>query len=149
MAPPVTREEAGMARITKAEYVALAAFRYALRRFLHYSEQAAVAAGLTPQQHQALLALKGFPGRDEITIGELAERLQVRHHSAVELVDRLCTEGLVRRESSRVDRRQVRIALTPRGLRFLERLSASHKDELRRIAPSLRRILDELSAAES
>ncbi len=138
-----------MARVTKAEYVALAAFRHALRQFLRYSEEAAAAAGLTPQQHQALLALKGFPGRDEITIGELAERLQIRHHSAVELVDRLCSEGLVRRESSLLDRRQVRIELTARGVSFLERLSAAHKDELRRIAPSLHRILDELSASES
>ncbi len=138
-----------MAHVTKAEYVALAAFRYALRQFLRYSEEAAAAAGLTPHQHQALLALKGFPGRDEITIGELAERLQIRHHSAVELVDRLCSEGLVRRESSPVDRRQVRIALTARGGVFLERLSAAHKDELRRITPSLRRILDELSTSES
>jgi len=138
-----------MARITKAEYVALAAFRYALRQFLHYSEQAAVAAGLSPQQHQALLALKGFPGRDDITIGELAERMQIRHHSAVELVDRLSAEGLVRRRSSSVDRRQVRIALTARGLGFLERLSEAHKDELRRIAPSLRKILDQLSTAET
>ncbi len=138
-----------MARITKSEYVALAAFRYALRQFLHYSEQAAVESGLTPQQHQALLALKGFPGRDEITIGELAERLQVRHHSAVELVDRLATLGLVRRRTSALDRRQVQIALTGRGLASLQRLSASHKDELRRIAPSLRQILDQLSAAES
>ena len=138
-----------MARITKAEYVALAAFRYALRQFLHYSEEAAVAAGLTPQQHQALLALKGFPGRDEITIGELAERMQIRHHSAVELVDRLAAEGLVRRESSRIDRRAVQVSLTRKGLGFLERLSTAHKDELRRIAPSLRRILDQLSQVES
>ncbi len=138
-----------MARITKAQYVALAAFRYALRQFLHYSEQAAISAGLTPQQHQALLTLKGFPERDEISIGELAERMQIRHHSAVELVDRLVAEGLVRRKTSTIDRRQVRITLTARGLSFLERLSASHKEELQRIAPSLRRILDELSAVES
>ncbi len=138
-----------MAHVTKNEYVALAAFRYALRQFTHYSEQAAIAAGLTPQQHQALLALKGFPGRDEITVGELAERMQIRHHSAVELVDRLAAEGLARRRASKVDRRQVQITLTSKGLAALERLSASHKEELRRIAPSLRRILDELSAAES
>ncbi len=138
-----------MARITKAEYVALAAFRYALRQVLHYSEQAAIASGLTAQQHHALLALRGFPGREDVTIGELAERLQIRHHSAGELVDRLAAEGLVRRHSSSGDRRQVRITLTPRGLGFLERLSASHKDELQRIAPSLRRILDQLGTAES
>lgn len=144
-----TRGEIVVAHITKAQYVALAEFRYALRQFLHYSEEAAISTGLTPQQHQALLALKGFPGRDEITIGELAERMQIRHHSAVELADRLGAQGLIRRKTSRVDRRQVRITLTTRGLSFLERLSASHKDELHRIAPSLRRILDELSASES
>ncbi len=138
-----------MARITKTEYEALAAFRYALRQFLHYSEQAAIAAGLTPHQHQALLALKGSPEHEELTVGELAERLQIRHHSAVELVDRLAAEGLVRRDASPTDRRQVRIRLTRRGLGFLERLSAAHKEELRRIAPSLRRILDQLGASES
>lgn len=138
-----------MAPITKAQYVALAAFRYALRQFTHYSEEAAISAGLTPQQHQALLALKGFPGREQITVGELAERMQIRHHSAVELADRLAAEGLVRRKTSKIDRRQVRLTLTARGLAFLERLSASHKEELKRIAPSLHRILDELSSSES
>src|SRR3979490_1435689 len=73
--------------VSKKEYEMLASFRYALRQFLHFSEQAAIAAGITPQQHQALLAIKGYPGRDCILVRELAERLQIRHHSAVELID--------------------------------------------------------------
>ena len=75
--------------ITKSQYENLAAFRFALRKFLRFSEDAAGAAGLTPQQHQALLAIKGFPGRDHVTVGELAERLQIKPHSAVGLIDRL------------------------------------------------------------
>src|SRR6202044_268812 len=80
--------------VTKADFEMLASFRYELRRFLHFSEGAAREAGLTPGQHQALLAVKGFPGKDRITIGELAERLQVAHHSAVGLVDRLAANDL-------------------------------------------------------
>ena len=82
-------------QLSKSQYEMLAAFRYALRQFLHFSEEAAHAAGITPQQHQALLAVKGFRGRDCVTVGELAERLQLRHHSAVGLVDRLVAEGLM------------------------------------------------------
>src|SRR6266566_9056175 len=88
------------ARISKAQYEMLAAFRYQLRQFLHFSEQAAQKAGLTPRQHQALLAIKGFPGRDSVTIGELAEQLQIAHHSAVGLVDRLEAQNLIVRELS-------------------------------------------------
>src|SRR5438309_2021226 len=103
------------AKLSAHQYELLAAFRYALRRFLHFSETAAHAASITPQHHQALLAIKGFPGRDGVKIGELAERLQVRHHSAVGLVDRLVADKLVRRESVLKDRRQVYIRLAPRG----------------------------------
>ena len=91
-------------RITKSHYELLSALRHALRRFLRFSEEAAHAAGLEPQQHQALLAIKGFPGRDHASIGELAERLQVRHHSAVGLIDRLARRGLVRRAPAAADR---------------------------------------------
>ena len=87
-------------QLIKSDYETLSAFRYALRRFVHFSEGAAKAAGITPQQHQALLAIKGFPARDKITVGELAERLQLRHHSAVGLVDRLMVEKLVTRVPS-------------------------------------------------
>src|SRR5215470_15590504 len=99
-------------RLTKKEYEALAAFRFALRQFLHFSEEVAHAANLTPQRHQALLAIKGFPGRDTVNVGELAGRLQLRHHSVVELIDRLESEKLVKRQPDRSDRRKVLIGLT-------------------------------------
>src|SRR5215472_2800839 len=99
-------------KLSKAQYENLAAFRYALRRFLHFSEVAARKAGLTPQQHQALLAIKGFPGSAAIQVGELAERLQLRHHSTVELLDRLMVSQLVHRSHSAADRRRVQIQLT-------------------------------------
>src|ERR1700761_1508160 len=90
-------------RLDKSQFETLAAFRYALRRFIHFSDEAASAAGVTPQQYQALLAIKGFPGRDHVTIGELAKRLQLRHHSAVGLVDRLVAEDLVSRTTAPED----------------------------------------------
>lgn len=133
-------------KITGAQYETLAAFRYALRKFLGFSESAARAAGVTPQQHQALLAIKGFPGRDQVTVGELAERLQLRHHSAVGLLDRLVQEQLVSRTPSPADRRQVLIQLTRRGEETLEKLSALHRKQLKRIGPELSRLLEELAA---
>lgn len=132
-------------RMTKAEYEMLAAFRYALRQFLHFSETAAAAVGLTPQQYQALLAIMGFPGRAHVTIGELAERLHIRHHSTVGLVDRLVTLELVAREPARTDRRQVYVTLTPRGTALLEQLAVTHQEELRRMRPQLRELLDRLT----
>jgi DNA-binding MarR family transcriptional regulator len=132
------------AKLSKHQYELLAAFRYALRRFLHFSETAAHEAGITPQHHQALLAIKGFPGQDGVRVGELAERLQVRHHSAVGLVDRLVADKLVRRESASNDRRQVYIRLTPRGERVLEKLSELHHTQLRTLGPELRRMLARL-----
>jgi DNA-binding MarR family transcriptional regulator len=134
-------------RVTKAEYELLAAFRYALRQFLHFSETAAAAVGLTPQQHQALLAIMGFPGRAHVTIGELADRLQIRHHSAVGLVDRLAGLGLVRRKPARTDRRQVYVQLTPHGTEILEQLTAAHCDELCRLRPQIHALLDRLAGA--
>ena len=124
-------------QLSKSQYEMLAAFRYALRQFLHFSEEAAHAAGITPQQHQALLAVKGFPGRDCVTVGELAERLQLRHHSAVGLVDRLVTERLVARTPSARDRRQVYVQLTSRGENVLGMLSSAHSEQLKRIGPEL------------
>jgi len=132
-------------RLSKAEYEALASIRYALRQFLRFSEDAATAAGLAPRQHQALLAIKGFPGRDRITIGELAERLQIHHHSAVGLADRLVLHRLAARERGAADRRQVYLALTPRGEAVLEKLSAAHKEQLRRIAPQMEKLLKRLA----
>lgn len=133
-------------KLQKTQYETLAAFRYALRRFLHFSEEAALAVGLTPQQHQALLAIKGFPGRDCVTVGELAERLQLRHHSAVGLIDRMAAEKLVERALSKEDRRQVFIQLTPQGEKKLEKLSALHRQQLKRIAPELGRLLEQFNA---
>jgi DNA-binding MarR family transcriptional regulator len=130
--------------LSKTEYEALAEFRYALRQFAAFSEQAAKSIGLTPRQHQALLAMRGFPGRGALTIGELAERLQIRPNSAVGLVNRLQAERLVARASHAGDRRQVYVSLTARGRALLERLSAAHQAELRRIGPRLRQLLEAL-----
>jgi len=140
---------AGKNKIAKAHYETLAEFRYALRKFLHFSEMAAQAAGVTPQQHQAMLAIKGFPGRDQVTVGELAERLQVKHHSAVGLVDRLVAENYVRRVAGQKDRRQVLVALTARGESVLEKLSATHRDQLSRIGPQINRLLEMLPGVRS
>lgn len=131
-------------KMTKAEYEALAAFRYGLRQFLHFSKAAAEAAGLTPQQHQALLAIKGFPDREKISISELAERLQLRHHSAVGLADRLVSARLAFREPDSKDRRRVYLALTSRGESLLQELSSAHKDQLRRVGPQLSTLLENL-----
>jgi DNA-binding MarR family transcriptional regulator len=139
---------AGSKPFTKSQHEVLAAFRHALRLFLHFSEEAAHEAGIAPQQHQALLAIKGFPGRDWVTVGELAERLQLRHHSAVGLVDRLVAEKLVKRAPSAQDRRQVFVQLTTRGEKILERLSAAHATELKRLGPELILRLKQLSDAE-
>ena len=128
-------------RITKADYQTLAEFRYLLRRFLVFSENAAADAGLTAQQHQALLAIKGFPGREHVTTGELAERLCIKHHSAVGLVDRLVANGLVERRSGIDDRRQVWVELTPMAEELLLSLSVMHREEISRLAPLLQSLL--------
>jgi DNA-binding MarR family transcriptional regulator len=128
-------------RISKSHYESLAALRHGLREFLHFSQEAAQTAGLTPQQHQALLAIKGFSGRGFASIGDLAERLHVRHHSAVGLTDRLVRRGLVRRVPSRSDRRRVELGLTARGEKVLAELSAVHLMELRQRGPELHRLI--------
>jgi DNA-binding MarR family transcriptional regulator len=133
-----------MAKMTKTEYQTLAALRYRLRQFLRFSEEAARACGLTPQQHQALLAIKGFPRRDHVTIGELAERLQIRHHSAVGLADRLAANHLVRRRPDPSDRRRANLALSAHGEKVLENLSAAHREQLRRIGPEIEILLRRL-----
>jgi DNA-binding MarR family transcriptional regulator len=142
--PPMTRSK----KLRKSQYETLAAFRYTLRKFLHFSEMAAKTAGIMPQQHQALLAIKGFPGRDCVTVGELAERLHLRHHSVVGLIDRLVLEKLVARVASKKDRREVFIQLTSHGEKTLEKLSALHGEQLRRIGPELSRLLDRLNGTE-
>jgi DNA-binding MarR family transcriptional regulator len=122
----------------------LSEFRYLLRGFLEFSQNAAHAVGLTTRQHQALLAVKGLPETQVVTVGDLAERLRIRHHSAVELVDRLSEAGLVVRFPDRDDRRRVRLELTAAAEHRLADLSTIHLEELRRLRPALQDILDSL-----
>jgi DNA-binding MarR family transcriptional regulator len=112
-------------------YKALADFRHAIRLYINFSERNARRAGLEPQQYQAMLALKGYSNPQEMSIRQLAERLQIRHHSAVELIDRLNARGLVRRNRSNKDRRKVLLRLTPRGEQKLRRVAIPHREELR------------------
>jgi DNA-binding MarR family transcriptional regulator len=123
--------------LTLSDYRSLAEVRYQIRRFLHFSEQASRKAGLEPHQHQLMLALKGLPKGIRPRIGELAERLQIRHHSTVELVDRLSAGGYVRRQRIAQDRREVLLSLTPKGARVLRDLSLHHRTELRAQGPAL------------
>jgi DNA-binding MarR family transcriptional regulator len=123
------------------DYKSLAEFRYEIRRFLNFSERAAQAAGIEPQQHQALLAIKGRPAGLETTIGALAERLQVRHHTAVELADRLERKGWIRRSRAQDDARRVILHVTSQGEKLLEKLSVSHRKELRTAGPRLLAVL--------
>jgi DNA-binding MarR family transcriptional regulator len=132
----------------KADYELLAAFRYAVRLYQRFSEDAARAIGIEPQQHQALLAVKGYPGRDQITVGELAERLQVRHNSAVGLVNRLVTLKLLERVPAPDDRRRVFLRVTVEGDAVLRRLATTHQAELRRQAPELVRLLTRLAGQD-
>ena len=129
--------------IELADYQRLSEFRYLIRRFLDFSQLQAEDAGLTPRQHQALLAIKGYPGGGSVTVGDLAERLRIRHHSAVELINRLSDAGLVVRDQDKDDHRRVLLRLTERADDCLAELSAAHLDELSRIEPMLRRLLDQ------
>lgn len=120
-----------------ADYRALSQFRHTMRCFLRFSEQAAHNRGLDPGQHQLLLAIKGLPEGVRPRIRDLAERLQIHHHSAVELANRLEAGGFVRREHGTEDRREVLLRLTPRGEKVLRQLSLHHRDELRSRGPAL------------
>ncbi len=120
----------------------MAEFRYQIRRFLRFSEQAAERAGLEPRQHQLLLAVKGHSG--EPTVGDLAERLQLRHHSVVGLIDRLEERGLVDRSRAETDRRHVRVRLTRKGESVLRKLSLDHRAELRSAGKTLVRTLQSI-----
>lgn len=129
------------------DYRVLAEFRYQLRKFQRFSEEAARGAGLEPQQHQLLLAIKGFGG-DQVTIGDVAERLQIQHHSAVALVDRTEQRGLLTRTRNEVDRRQVLLTLTDQGEAALRALATAHRQELQTAAPELIRILQDVVSDE-
>ncbi len=137
------------ADLSIADYQALAEMRYQIRHFLHFSEQAAREAGLVPQQHQLLLALKGLPAGRKATISELAERLQIRHHSTVELIDRLVERGLIARLRDEADQRRVIIHLTPQGEQVLRRLSLLHRHELQLAGPAFVRALGALLAGDT
>lgn len=134
-------------RATTAQpnYRAMAEFRYQVRRFLRFSEHAARDAGLEPQQYLLMLAVKGLPDDSRPRIGDVAERLQIQHHSTVELVDRLAKRGFVRRRRAEADRREVLLELTPRGERVLQELALHHRAALREAGPelmtSLKRVL--------
>lgn len=136
-------------QLSKADYEGLAAFRNALRRFLAVSEARARATGLTPQQHQALLSIKGgFPGREDISIGDLADHLLLRNHSAVGLVARLAKAGLVEREPSPADRRRICLRLTPQGEALLARVSGANLLELKASAHLMAAFLASLDDGE-
>ena len=123
--------------LTVADYQALAELRYQIRNFLHFSEQAARRAGLEPRQHQLMLTLKGLPHGMRPSIGALAERLRIQHHSAVELVNRLAQGGYVERGRAGEDRRAVLLSLTRKGEKILQQLSIAHRSELRVQGPAL------------
>ncbi len=131
------------------DYQALAEFRYQMRRFLHLSEETARAAGIEPQQHQLMLAVKGIPDGEEPRIAYLAERLQIQHHSAVELADRMEKKSLIIRMRAESDRREVHVQLTTRGERVLAELTKHMKAELRTAAPALVATLRRLTARSS
>ena len=124
-----------------ADYRSLSDFRYEIRRFLNFSESAARQAGLEAQQHQALLAIAGLPPHQRPTVGVLAERLQVRHHSAVELVNRLAQKRLIRRAAAEADRRTVILQLTARGEKILRQVTLPHLEELQTAGRNLLRTL--------
>jgi DNA-binding MarR family transcriptional regulator len=132
--------------VSTNEYKSLAELRYQIRRFLCFSEDRSRAAGIEPRQHQLLLALRGLPEGEAPTIGALAERLMIKHHSAVELVDRLARAGLVRRMRPLSDRRQAHVTILPRGEEVLRDLSVAHREELRRSGPALIAVLQEVLA---
>ncbi|MGZ8426937.1 MAG: MarR family winged helix-turn-helix transcriptional regulator [Candidatus Binatia bacterium] len=126
------------------DFKAMAELRYQIRRFLRFSETAARQAGIEPQQHQLLLAVKGLPKTLKPTIGVLAERMQLQHHSTVELVDRLADRGFLLRLRASDDRRQVLVKLTRDGEEFLKKLSLHHLQELQSSGPKFVKILQGL-----
>jgi DNA-binding MarR family transcriptional regulator len=130
--------------LTVKQYRLLAELRYQIRRFLAYRDQTARDNGLEPQQYQVLLAIKGATQGTEVTIGRLAQRMLVRHHSAVEMIDRLATHGLVTRARHPEDRRKMLVHLTAKGGRVLRELALSSREELRNSGPALVAVLRRL-----
>ncbi|HTP19788.1 MAG TPA: MarR family transcriptional regulator [Solirubrobacteraceae bacterium] len=136
--------------LDKADFSRLLQLRTGLRRFLRWSEEQAKAAGLTPAKHQLLLAIRGHPNASGPTVGEIADYLVLRHHSAVGLIDRAVADGLVKRNRDPDNKSVVRITLTSAGVEKLDRLSETHLDELAHLAPTMRalwRALDTVDGA--
>jgi DNA-binding MarR family transcriptional regulator len=123
--------------LTLHDYQSLSSLRYQIRRFLRFSEQVARSRGLEPRQYQLMLAIKGISGSERPNIGALAEQMQIQHHSAVELVNRLARGGFVKRERSSDDRREVLLELTSKGEKTLRELALHHRTELRTVGPAL------------
>jgi len=140
----VPKRTAGQRDLDDADYQRLLHFRTGLRRFLHWSQEQATAAGLTTSQHQLLLAIRGHSDPRGPTVGEAAGYLLLRHHSAVGLVDRAAEAGLVVRHQDQDDHRVVRLRLTPRGSQLLRQLTTLHFEELSRLGPQMRPIWDGL-----
>jgi DNA-binding MarR family transcriptional regulator len=138
-----------MKKLTLSDYQALAAFRYQIRKFLHFSERAVYRAGIEHGQYQLLLAIKGMPTGVRPRVRELANQMQIRHHSAVELINRLEARGYVHRERAQADRREVLLTLTPKGERTLGELARHHHDELRSAGPGLVAALQRVMQAEN
>ncbi len=132
-------------RLATGDYGRLAGFRFSLRKFLRFSEDAAASVGLTGQHYQAMLVVRACPEDRWLTIADLAQQLLIKHNSAVELVDRLVELDLLARETSRQDRRKVELSLTTRGRDLLAKLAAVHRAELQRIGPQLERFFASLS----
>ncbi len=126
--------------LADADYQRLLAFRTGLRRYLHWAEERAVDAGITPAQHQLLLAIRGRVEPGDPTVSDLAAELLLRHHSVVELIDRAEAAGLVRRRQDHEDHRVVRVAITGLGTRRLGELAGKHLEELARMAPTMQPI---------
>jgi len=133
-----------MKKLTLSDYQALAEFRYQIRSFLHFSEQAVKKAGLQRGQYQLMLAIKGMPAGVRPRIRELAGRMEIRHHSAVELVNRLEARGFVHRTRAQDDRREVLLALTAKGEKVLSELALHHHEELRSTGPELAAVLQRI-----
>jgi DNA-binding MarR family transcriptional regulator len=132
-------------KVSHEDYRTLAEFRASLRKFLRTSEDLAHGVGLTPQQHQVMLAIRGYPGDTPPSVGDLAARLQVRHNSAVGLLTRLEKLGYLKRVPAELDQRRMLVSLTQKGHGVLDKLTEAHRSELRRIGPDITRLLAELT----
>ena len=134
-----------MPGLNSDDYDALANFRYLLRKFLRFSKDfLRTTAGLNPEQYEALLAIKAFKSPTGVTISELSERLQIKHHSAVNIVDRLTEKKLITREASKTDRRLRHVQLTGKGAALIEELAAVHRREIRRRSADMIKALERL-----